>query len=193
MVLDFLKKIQHPQHELFRPVLKFLKTRKKYVIIAIGAVIFFLKFRNIFILFALGLLIMSLDFFMHSFRSPIHIDLLFFVSILIARVYGFKTVFIFALVAGNLPEILTASFEIPDMLSFFPIIIISFISLFFPDADIAVIGIILSVLFAFSEIIIARLLAEPPHKVYLEPFLMFFVNILLFLNFGNLIISLMSA
>ncbi|MBN1502781.1 hypothetical protein JW930_04500 [Candidatus Woesearchaeota archaeon] len=189
---NFRRKRGKREPAFFRPIRQFLNTPIKYVIIASGLIIFLLKFKDIFILLFLGALIMLVDYFLHRFRFPVHIDLLFFVSILIVRAYGFKTSLIFCLVAGNLAELLTGGFEVSDMISIIPIIFLGYLSLFFSNYSIVVVGILFSFLFAILEFFIASMLNLLPHKRYIEPMVVLFFNIILFINLGEFFVRIMS-
>ncbi|MBN2422948.1 hypothetical protein JXB41_07010 [Candidatus Woesearchaeota archaeon] len=187
-----IKKLRHPKHEFFVPLRRFVRSRKKYLLLSLGILIFILMFKDIFILLLLGTIVMAIDFILHKTRFPIHADFLFFSSLVITRAYGFNTALIFAIIAGNLPEIFTGTFDIPDMLSTIPVILLCFLSDYFLQWNIVILGIIFSVVFALLEFFIALILAEPPHKVIFEPLVVLIINILLFINMGEFILYLMK-
>jgi hypothetical protein len=192
MIRDLRKRLAHPEHEFFKPMRSFVKSRQRLILIAAGALLFFLRFRSIILLIALGFVVMVWDYILHTFHIPIHMDFLFFASILVTRDYGFQAAAIFALIAGNLPEILSGSFDITDMFSTIPVILLCFISTYFMDSSIIVTGIIFSLAFAVLEFFTALLFAEPPHKVFIEPLAVLALNVFLFLNLSVPILDLLG-
>ena len=177
--------------DLVKKAKEFYSSRSKLVIVIILTVLFITGFRSIFMIFMLGMLVMATDFLIHSARIPIHLDLLLFASLLITRIYGLKTSLVFSIITGNIPEMATGSFNISDALSVLPIMLLNVLSTLLISWNLVLLGVVLSVIFFVSEVLIAMVSAAPVHKVFLEPFIVLLLNIFLFINFGEFLAGFM--
>jgi hypothetical protein len=176
----------------FKPVRRFSTGRWRYAILLISFLYFIIRFRSLFFLMAAGLIVMVLDYSLHISRFPLHIDPLLFITVIIAWSYSTKTAIIFAIITGNLPEILAGSFEVSDMISIVPIVLLSWLSIYLQPIGIIATGIIFSAVFSFIEFLIASALREAPHKIYIEPAIILGMNLFLFINFGESLLQIMS-
>ncbi len=168
-----------------------LRKRWKLLASAAGFLLFFFWFRSVMILLILGFAVMTVDYFLHMSRFPIHLDPLFFISIIITKTYGMGTAAVFCIVTGIVPEILSGSFELSDSLEFIPILSIAALSTLIPGMNLLY-GTILSIIYAFSQAGLARLLGEQPLKVYIEPWIVLGMNVLLFWNLTDVLFLLIG-
>ncbi|MCP3684834.1 MAG: hypothetical protein GY861_19385 [bacterium] len=184
---------RHPREskiDRFKAFLLIPKVKRLFIILSI--IIFIILFKKIVTLLLLGAVVMLVDYLLHRTHFPIHIDLLFFATLLITHSYGLGAAIIFCIITGTVPELLAGNIDISDMLSIIPIILLCAVSLSFTAWGIVTIGIVFSIVFAITDFVVHLLLGEPPHKMFIEPIAVLILNIILFMRFGELLISLMQ-
>jgi hypothetical protein len=172
----------------------FSKGTLKWIIAAIVLLIAGFIFKKWIVLAVLAVVLITIDYFIHVYRSPINPTPLFFISVLATIAYGPLISVPFTLIVGFLPNVAAGRFEIGESMEIIAMVMLSVISAaFYSSGNIISTGIMISVAFFVATLGVVFVSEGGEAKITssFEAFIVLIINLVLFSRLGEMFLSVM--
>lgn len=154
--------------------------------------VFYVYNRRLFFLLLFVVIGCFLKYKRAMMRIPVSAEPVFFLSILLTRIYGLQYSLVLIIISVFLIDLLAGDITINSIISFLVQFSLNLAAIPFAGMDLLFFGILVSIANMIISMVLSAMWGVPPDRMILMPLTGFLINVAYFMTFGELLQMVMT-